>query len=46
MCAVVITKRLATLNELQTIYSIEDLYILYDIIETNNMNEEKANGNS
>lgn len=46
MCGIVITKRLATLHELQTIYSIDDLFVLYDIIETNNMNEEIAYGNN
>lgn len=46
MCGSVITKRLATLYELQTIYSLDDLFILYDILETNNMNEEIINGNS
>ena len=40
MCGIVITKKLATLYELQTIYSIEDLFILYNIVETNSLNEQ------
>lgn len=43
MCGVVITQKLATLQELQTIYSIEDLYILYDIVATNSINQHIAN---
>lgn len=43
MCGVVITQKLATLQELQTIYSIDDLFILYDIIETNTINQQIAN---
>ena len=43
MCGVVITQKLATLQELQTIYSIEDLHILYDIVATNNINQQITN---
>ena len=43
MCGVVITQKLATLQELQTIYSIDDLFILYDITETNTINQQIAN---
>lgn len=38
----IINKRLATLHELQTIYSLDDAMLLYDIILTNEANELKA----
>lgn len=34
-----ITSRLATLDELQTVYGLEDAYLLYEIIRVNNYNE-------
>ena len=36
---VIISKRMATLNELQTVYGTEDAYNLYEIIAVNNYNE-------
>lgn len=39
---VVISRRLATLHELQTIYSYEDLLDLYEIIVVDNINEVRA----
>jgi hypothetical protein len=35
---VVITSKLATLHELQTVYSLEDMFSLLDVLETNNHN--------
>lgn len=39
MIAVIVTKKLATLYELQTIYSLEDAFDMYEIIAVNNYNE-------
>ena len=39
MVGVVISKRLATLYELQTIYSVDDLVDMYEIVAINNYNE-------
>ena len=39
LIGVVISKRLATLFELQTIYSLDDLYDMYEVILVNNYNE-------
>jgi hypothetical protein len=40
--AVILSRRLATLHELQTVYSYEDAMDLYEIAYINGMNEEKA----
>jgi hypothetical protein len=41
-----ISAKLATLNELQTVYSLEDAYLLYEIINVNSYNERMVrNGN-
>jgi hypothetical protein len=42
LIGVVVSKKLATLYELQTVYSYEDLQDLYEIILVNNYNENKA----
>jgi hypothetical protein len=42
LIGVVVSKKLATLYELQTVYSYEDLQDLYEIILVNNYNEQKA----
>jgi hypothetical protein len=42
LIGVVVSKKLATLYELQTVYSYEDLQDLYEIILVNNYNETKA----
>ena len=39
---VIITRRLATLHELQTVYSIDDAADLYEIAAVNNYNEWRA----
>lgn len=39
MFGVLITRRLATLYELQTIYSFDDAVDLYEIVAVNNYNE-------
>lgn len=39
---VVVTSKLATLYELQTVYSYEDMLSLYEIHLTNIYNEKKA----
>ena len=36
---IVISKNMATLKELENYYSLEDVYIMYDIIKVNNYNE-------
>ena len=36
---VVISKNLATLKELEEYYSLEDVYLLADIVKVNNYNE-------
>ena len=42
MAGVVISRRLATLHELETVYSYEDLLNLYEIVYINNINEHRA----
>ena len=42
MIAVIITRRLATLHELQTVYSIDDAVDLYEIAAVNNYNEWRS----
>jgi len=37
----VINSRLATLHELETVYSLEDLYNLYEILIIKTANEQK-----
>lgn len=39
LVAVVISKKLATLHELETIYSLDDLFDMCEIIAVNNYNE-------
>ena len=39
MFGVIITRRIATLYELQTIYSLDDAVDLYEIVAVNNYNE-------
>ena len=41
--AIIVMKKLATLNELQTIYGSEDAYDLLEIIAVENRNTEIAN---
>lgn len=38
----IVSRRLASLHELQTVYSYEDAMDLYEIAYINGMNEEKA----
>ena len=38
----ILSRRLATLHELQTVYSYEDAMDLYEVAYINGMNEEKA----
>ena len=40
--AVIMSRRLATLYELQTVYSYEDAMDLYEVAYINGMNEEKV----
>ena len=40
--AVIVSRRLASLHELQTVYSYEDAMDLYEVAYINGMNEEKA----
>ena len=40
--AAIITERFATLNELKTIYSLEDAYDLWEVIMVNRYNEYLA----
>lgn len=42
MIGVIITRRLATLHELQTVYSLDDAADLYEIAAVNNYNEWRA----
>lgn len=42
MLGSLITNHMATLYELQTIYSYQDAIVLYDILLTNNANELRA----
>ena len=46
MLGVIITRRLATLYELQTVYSLDDAADLYEIAAVNNYNEWKASEKS
>lgn len=39
MFGVVTGRRYATLIELQTVYSLEDAYLMYEVIVVNNHNE-------
>jgi hypothetical protein len=39
---VIVSRRLASLHELQTVYSYEDAMDLYEVAYINGMNEEKA----
>lgn len=41
LIASVVNSRLATLNELQTIYGLEDLYNLYEIVIIRIANQQK-----
>lgn len=43
LIASVVNSRLATLNELQTIYGLEDLYDLYEIVIIKIANQQKMN---
>lgn len=45
MFAILISNKMATLNELQTIYSLEDVYAMYDIVYTDNYNQAMINYN-
>lgn len=38
----IVSRRLASLHELQTVYSYEDAMDLYEVAYINGMNEEKA----
>lgn len=45
---VVLSQKMATLHELQTVYSLEDVYDMIEIIMVDNHNQqilERANGN-
>ena len=42
MLGVIITRRLATLHELQTVYSLDDAADLYEIAAVNNYNEWRS----
>ena len=42
MIGVIVTRRLATLHELQTVYSLDDAADLYEIAAVNNYNEWRA----
>ena len=42
MLGVIITRQLATLYELQTIYSLDDAADLYEIAAVNNYNEWRS----
>ena len=42
LLGVIITRRLATLYELQTVYSIDDAADLYEIAAVNNYNEWRS----
>ena len=46
MLGVIVTRRLATLHELQTVYSLDDAVDLYEIAAVNNYNEWKASEKS
>jgi len=40
LAGAVVSKRLATLRELETVYSYEDMLDLYEIVYINSLNEE------
>jgi hypothetical protein len=42
LVAVVVSRKLATLHELQTVYSYDDLWDFYEIIRVNDYNESKV----
>ena len=42
MIGSVVNSKLATLHELETVYGLEDLYNLYEIILIKTANEQKA----
>lgn len=44
MVGIVVSRRLATLHELQTIYSAEDAYDMLEIITVDNHNQAVRNG--
>lgn len=46
LIGVIVSKKFATLHELETIYGGEDAYNLYEIIAVNNHNEELVNKES
>jgi len=45
MIGTVISRRLASLHELQTVYGTQDLYNLMDIIMVDDYNQGAAHGN-
>ena len=42
MTGIVVSQKLATLCELQSVYSYEDLLDFYEIVVVNNINEYRA----
>ena len=40
MLGLIISNKKATLHELQTVYSLDDAHVLYNIIATDNYNAE------
>jgi hypothetical protein len=42
MLGVIVSRRLATLHELQTVYSLDDAVDLYEVAAVNNYNEWRA----
>ncbi len=42
LTGIVVSRQLATLYELQTVYSLEDLLDMYEIIVVNSINESRA----
>ena len=42
MIGVIVSRRLATLHELQTVYSLEDAVDLYEVAAVNSYNEWRA----
>ena len=40
MLGLIISNKMATLNELETVYSLDDAHIMYNIIATDNFNSE------
>lgn len=43
MIAYVVSSGLATLHEVDTVYSLEDIYKLYEILKVRDYNQWKAN---